>query len=140
MWTQTTYCRNLAAVCGLKVKHDAILIREIKGYRDHPVSEGYFCSEGGAEAAVEPAFLEDGRRREADGPNRRSCYRSHSQRCGAKAGIHFHMSHLGQPGDVEMKRSGRIFRWASFTRSDLEIINFTPRQSSVPVQTQRHNL
>lgn len=46
MTTHITYCRNCAAMCGLEVTKENGRITNIRGDRNHPVSEGYFCIKG----------------------------------------------------------------------------------------------
>ncbi|MEJ7926203.1 molybdopterin-dependent oxidoreductase [Sphingobium sp. AN641] len=48
MATHTTYCRNCAASCGLVVTEEDGVIQDIRGDRNHPVSQGYFCIKGAA--------------------------------------------------------------------------------------------
>lgn len=48
MATHTTYCRNCAAACGLLVTEESGVIQDIRGDRDHPISQGYFCIKGAA--------------------------------------------------------------------------------------------
>lgn len=48
MPTHTTYCRNCAAACGLLVTEEAGVVQDIRGDKDHPVSQGYFCIKGAA--------------------------------------------------------------------------------------------
>ncbi len=48
MATHTTYCRNCAAACGLMVTEEAGVVLDIRGDKDHPVSQGYFCIKGAA--------------------------------------------------------------------------------------------
>ncbi|MEJ7935519.1 molybdopterin-dependent oxidoreductase [Sphingobium sp. AN558] len=69
MTTHTTYCRNCAAACGLVVTEDAGIIEDIRGDRDHPVSQGYFCIKGAATKDFHNGEdrLLSSRRRNADG-------------------------------------------------------------------------
>lgn len=69
MSTHTTYCRNCAAACGLKVTHEDGVIQDIRGDRDHPVSQGYFCIKGAATKDFHNGEdrLLGSRRRNADG-------------------------------------------------------------------------
>mgnify|MGYP001553520918 CR=1 FL=1 len=69
MTTHTTYCRNCAAACGLLVTEEAGVIQDIRGDRDHPVSQGYFCIKGAATRDFHNGEdrLLSSRRRNADG-------------------------------------------------------------------------
>lgn len=69
MATHTTYCRNCAAACGLLVTEEAGVIQDIRGDRNHPVSEGYFCVKGLATRDLHNGDdrLLSSRRRNADG-------------------------------------------------------------------------
>ncbi|MFC4594720.1 molybdopterin-containing oxidoreductase family protein [Sphingobium tyrosinilyticum] len=69
MATHTTYCRNCAAACGLLVTEEAGVIQDIRGDREHPVSQGYFCIKGAATRDFHNGDdrLLSSRRRAADG-------------------------------------------------------------------------
>lgn len=46
MGKHITYCRNCAAQCGLEVTVEDGKILDIRGDKDHPISNGYFCVKG----------------------------------------------------------------------------------------------
>jgi anaerobic selenocysteine-containing dehydrogenase len=46
MTAHITYCRNCSATCGIEVTTEGERITNIRGVKEHPVSQGYFCIKG----------------------------------------------------------------------------------------------
>ncbi|MEJ7933924.1 molybdopterin-dependent oxidoreductase [Sphingobium sp. AN558] len=46
MTAHITYCRNCSAACGIEVTTEGDRISNIRGVKEHPVSQGYFCIKG----------------------------------------------------------------------------------------------
>lgn len=64
-----TYCRHCQSLCGLVAKVEGNRVIEIRGDRDHPVSQGYSCMMGqhGLLTQDDPERLTSAQRRGADG-------------------------------------------------------------------------
>src|SRR5215472_906467 len=67
--TYKSFCRFCHAVCGIEVDVEANRALDVRGDKDHPISQGYLCVKGRAliEQHEHPDRLRAARKRLADG-------------------------------------------------------------------------
>src|SRR5262250_1228557 len=66
--THRSFCRFCHAVCGIEVDIEGGRVMDVRGDKDHPVSQGYLCVKGRAllEQHSHPDRLRGARRRMSD--------------------------------------------------------------------------